>query len=219
MTEKMEIAIISKAKQGYIYKYILDHCMSASGLAREIGIAPTQMGKIINFGWLPSLRGTGPKLVKKIEDYFHLPIEFLFPPELTREIAEKLSRHHVLIEEVDFVSLGCAKNVAYIGYDSEAEEKCSVLDEQLAALSEREQYIVRSRFGFDGEPKTLDILAKERGLSGNRIRQIEAKAIKKLQHRFYGIQKKSVQPIVVDESPVRKLRNPSRRRLLKAVAA
>lgn len=55
------------------------------------------------------------------------------------------------------------------------------LDELLSPLKEREKEILFNRFGLCGrERKTLHEIAKERGLSRERIRQIEAHALEKL---------------------------------------
>ena len=55
--------------------------------------------------------------------------------------------------------------------------------EVLGELSEREQDIVRLRFGLDGgQVKTLEEVGKEFGVTRERIRQIEAKTLAKLRH-------------------------------------
>ncbi|HTH72611.1 MAG TPA: RNA polymerase sigma factor [Candidatus Pristimantibacillus sp.] len=55
------------------------------------------------------------------------------------------------------------------------------LNRVLATLSEREQGIIRQRFGLDdGEPKTLDAVAKNFDLSRERIRQLERIIMTKL---------------------------------------
>jgi len=52
----------------------------------------------------------------------------------------------------------------------------------LSNLSEREKYILDLRFGInDGKPRTLAQVAKELKISRERVRQIEERAIKKLQ--------------------------------------
>ncbi len=48
-------------------------------------------------------------------------------------------------------------------------------------ISKREEYILRLRYGFiDGEEHTLDSIGKELGITRERIRQLEAKALNKL---------------------------------------
>lgn len=57
------------------------------------------------------------------------------------------------------------------------------LDEVLETLAEREQKVLKLRFGFeDGKQRTLEEVGKEFNVTRERIRQIEAKAIKKLRH-------------------------------------
>ena len=57
------------------------------------------------------------------------------------------------------------------------------LQSVLATLSEREAGIVRLRFGLtDGQPRTLDEIGHVYGVTRERIRQIESKAMAKLRH-------------------------------------
>ena len=53
----------------------------------------------------------------------------------------------------------------------------------LAELSDREQEVVKMRFGLeDGQPKTLEEVGKAFGVTRERVRQIEAKTLAKLRH-------------------------------------
>jgi RNA polymerase primary sigma factor len=55
--------------------------------------------------------------------------------------------------------------------------------EALAQLSDREQKVVRLRFGLDdGHMRTLEEVGREFGVTRERIRQIEAKTLAKLRH-------------------------------------
>jgi RNA polymerase primary sigma factor len=56
----------------------------------------------------------------------------------------------------------------------------------LPQLSEYQQKVIRARFGLGETPKRLADLAAERGCTSERIRQIEAKAIRKLRRLIYG---------------------------------
>jgi RNA polymerase sigma factor (sigma-70 family) len=56
----------------------------------------------------------------------------------------------------------------------------------LAPLDEREREILKLRFGLDrGEPRTLEEVGEHFNLTRERIRQIEARALQKLQHSVY----------------------------------
>lgn len=55
--------------------------------------------------------------------------------------------------------------------------------EELDTLSDREKKVLMLRFGLeDGRPRTLEEVGKEFNVTRERIRQIEAKALRKLRH-------------------------------------
>ena len=58
-----------------------------------------------------------------------------------------------------------------------------VIEKQLQTLSEREADVIKLRFGlYDGKTRTLEEVGKQFDITRERIRQIEAKAIRKLKH-------------------------------------
>ncbi|MEO0563784.1 MAG: sigma-70 family RNA polymerase sigma factor, partial [Chloroflexota bacterium] len=53
----------------------------------------------------------------------------------------------------------------------------------LGVLSDREREVLEMRFGLiDGQDNTLEEVGKHFGVTRERIRQIEAKALRKLRH-------------------------------------
>ncbi len=57
------------------------------------------------------------------------------------------------------------------------------LHEVLKTLTEREQEVLRLRFGLDdGYPRTLEVVGRKFNVTRERIRQIEAKALRKMRH-------------------------------------
>ena len=58
------------------------------------------------------------------------------------------------------------------------------VDQMLEDLSERESTILKMRFGFSGEVKTLEEIGQEIGLSRERVRQIEKRAKERLKSKL-----------------------------------
>lgn len=81
--------------------------------------------------------------------------------------------------------LDLLENPDYIPYDDQImkESLHQKVDDMLKHLSQREEQILRMRFGFNGETKTLEDIGKEIGLSRERVRQIEKRAKARLKVR------------------------------------
>lgn len=61
-------------------------------------------------------------------------------------------------------------------------ELADVMADVVSDLKDDEQRVIRARFGIGQEEETLDEVARSRGVTRERIRQIEAKALRKLRH-------------------------------------
>ena len=58
-----------------------------------------------------------------------------------------------------------------------------VIERELHTLTHREEHVIKLRFGlYDGRTRTLEEVGKEFNITRERIRQIEAKALRKLRH-------------------------------------
>ena len=58
-----------------------------------------------------------------------------------------------------------------------------VIERELHTLTPREEHVIKLRFGlYDGRTRTLEEVGKEFDITRERIRQIEAKALRKLRH-------------------------------------
>ncbi|MBR3356654.1 MAG: sigma-70 family RNA polymerase sigma factor [Solobacterium sp.] len=80
----------------------------------------------------------------------------------------------------DFIPDDSAIDPARYAKDNVLKEQ---IDRVLKELPEREEKIIRMRYGLDGgEPKTLQVVGEECHVTRERIRQIEAKAIRRLHH-------------------------------------
>ncbi|WP_257702541.1 RNA polymerase sigma factor RpoD [Vagococcus luciliae] len=115
--------------------------------------------------------------------------EMDLPPEKVREIL-KIAQEPVSLEtpigEEDDSHLGdfiedqeATSPAEHAAYELLKEQLESVLD----TLTDREENVLRLRFGLDdGRTRTLEEVGKVFGVTRERIRQIEAKALRKLRH-------------------------------------
>jgi RNA polymerase primary sigma factor len=64
------------------------------------------------------------------------------------------------------------------------------VDDILRKLTDRERQILQMRYGLtDDRPRTLEEVAKEFGITRERIRQIETRILRKLRYARYGASK------------------------------
>lgn len=110
----------------------------------------------------------------KLNEYRLIRHRFLKSPSLDVKVGE--DGDTALIEFLEDTN---------IDIESEYERKdlSNIIQKQLNRFSERERFVINKRFGLDGsDPMTLEEIGNEFGVSRERIRQIESKAIKKLKN-------------------------------------
>jgi len=121
----------------------------------------------------------------------------------TEEIANEMGIDEFRVREIQRISLDPISLETPIGEEDDShlgdfieDEKTqkpqdatnfTLLKEQLVSildgLNPREEMVIRLRYGMDdGHPRTLEEVGKEFGVTRERIRQIEAKALRKLRH-------------------------------------
>jgi RNA polymerase sigma factor (sigma-70 family) len=102
---------------------------------------------------------------------------------LARYVRQTQTRREVLI---DWQSnrLADQRRWSY-GYQWQVEKSLAQVESLLRTLSPRERYVIRARFGWgrEFEPRTLQQIADEFGLSRERVRQIEQRALDKLRQQ------------------------------------
>ena len=105
--------------------------------------------------------------------------------DILRIAQDPLSLDSPVGEEDDSNLADFIQDGSVVAPDDAAAKKMLIeaVDEALGELSEREQEIVRMRFGLDdGQARTLEEVGKEFGVTRERVRQIEAKTLAKLRH-------------------------------------
>lgn len=74
------------------------------------------------------------------------------------------------------------------------------IDELLSDLNSREADVIKKRFGINSKPLSLEKIGKEYGITRERVRQIEDKALKKISHKSLQLAffEKTLYPIIND---------------------
>lgn len=127
-------------------------------------------------GWRPACL--------KLAEFYNVTPEWLFPEDL-----ERIDRT-VWEREVGFSELAIHEQPQQVGPGDLylANEAKHDLEQAIQKLDPRGQYILSRRFGVAGEDKgTLTEVGNELGLSKERTRQIEARALKNLR-RFLDLE-------------------------------
>lgn len=154
---------------------------SAQVVAKELGVGYQTLLHWISFKSYPRTD----ELRLRVAIYFGIPDDVLFPEEiaqvrvhqqpkdlrLTYAEFEEMSQSWLLAETPTVVEL------------AERTALTETLQSVLTGLLPREQQVLTLRFGLDdGEARTMEAVARMFGVTRERVRQIEAKALRKLRH-------------------------------------
>jgi len=98
------------------------------------------------------------------------------PGDLWPECLRRIANAKRVAVEIDEMQAQHLSQIAAI----ECKELKEGIQKQLSTLSDREQRVIRQRFGFGCEPKTLREIGKSEGLTAQSIQQIEDIALRRL---------------------------------------
>lgn len=178
----MKVRAKLRFKNENLFELILGRELTTLAFSKEIGISYALVCQYINFRRYPKK----PEVIEKFERYFSLPIEYIFPDEYKRAVDIKLL-DGVTEKVFEFRELPpwMERNLMLPSPEEEYEkvEMKEAIEESLKELTEREAKVLTLRFGLeDGNEKELDEVGNQLGVCRERIRQIEARALRKLQH-------------------------------------
>lgn len=164
---------------------------SVAKFAKKHGLPYTSLMQLLGMRRAPMWRGDWLPIVYDVSSALHCEPEEMFT-DLQRTAALKKNSFETSMSEHEFVALA---SEATPERQVEQTQMQRLLHDGMKKLTEREAKVVALRFGLNGDPpKTCAEIAKitdteistgagnYRGLSGVRIQQIEAKALRKLRH-------------------------------------
>lgn len=181
-----EYQVEIRVKNALILKKIKEKgSKSIAEFCRKNNVSQTYVNAIINFKLSPldHLGKFRPFVVKFCDALDCLPEDIFTPTQMTLEMES--NKRAIEVNETE-LQLQLDNLIPKLLEDQRAEDElCSkFMPELLKTLTPREEKVIRERFGLneDGESKTLDEVGVKFGVNRGRIRQIEAKALRKLRH-------------------------------------
>ena len=149
---------------------------TATELSKRSGVGMGTIGKLLNFRMSPRQKnGQWRSVTLAVSRTLGSEPSDLFPEHLDHEIATNAITGYVEQSQL----AGVERRQLTPAEDIIEDELLDTVQEVLDTLTEQEQGVIRSRFW---ERKMLDVVGREQGVSRSRIRQIEAKALRKLRH-------------------------------------
>ena len=183
-----ELRLVCRLSNNRLHRARVDLGLTVAELCRRSGISIHSYYKMLSLRMTGlDKRGEVRDVARRVAEFLGSSVDEMFPPSLA------LVKESTAEREVDV-----ADAMRLLGADAEETDGRRLLPMEaevdrpklrdalrsvLSGLSPREERVLRMRFGIDdgGEP-TLDEVAENLGLSGGRIQQIEAKALRKLRH-------------------------------------
>lgn len=152
------------------------------------GVSPSYLGHIETLRLIPSEHA-----MDEISAALDLPSDYLFPQTLIDAMKDGLFDNRITeLEEEHIIRLTEARRAGLLPAGMTEDEALEAVDRALlkqrlpkvlSQLTPREQKVLELRFGLkDGQSRTLEEVGREFGVLRERIRQIEAKALRKLRH-------------------------------------
>ena len=157
---------------------------NAAELSRASGVQQSTIGQYLNLNMAPwsSTRNEWKISIVKLADCLKVPIESLFPAQHLKKCLPKNSiEAEIDLKELEQLSQG--KLEPSIEDRLLEESQINILDAALDTLLDREKKVLKMRHGIGyPEPATLHKIADELSVTTERIRQLEAKALRKLRN-------------------------------------
>ncbi len=182
--KKDTLRIEARLRNNILWHAIYDMWPSVAAFCRESGFGQDTVGRLLNLTESP-LRANKEEyreVPKRLAAYLGFSCDELYPIELysfeqvkvalevpTKQLTFGLGAPLLLTEPENLEDVVTANDLR------------GKLDHALRTLTPREEKVLRMRFGLDeDEPMTREQVAEDFDISPKRVRQIEAKALRKL---------------------------------------
>jgi RNA polymerase primary sigma factor len=182
-----EYKIEIKIKNNLLYQKILDTgCKSVAGFCRKYKLHQQQVGEIIRMQ-RPLIDSDGKwiLIVNRLCEVFSCEPEDIITEEQKYIIENKKIELYADAQELAFLANNSDKfsSIEYVDDEIDSVTINKELMEQLSYLKPREKKVLEMRFGINGKKDcSLDEVSKEFNITREMVRQIEFKALRKMNH-------------------------------------
>lgn len=182
MNEEFEISLSVKPKVGLLYSYLKDNNLTIKQLAEIVGVTESWLCGVINFTYVPkSDQGQG---TQKLLKFFGVGFSDIFPSAKLKLIAgERQVSRSIPKDKLANWSREQFDELPAPQIDSRPKEINMAIMSALDKLNGRDKEILILRYGLDGKDEhSHGEIGKIFGVTRERIRQIESRALRKLRH-------------------------------------
>lgn len=160
----------------------LDLGLTARQLAERAGVSYTSYVALEGLKLAPKrLNGTWSKLATKLAEFYFVESDELFPPVVCA-VEKPVAIRRMDGPDIAELCMGKVPVGALPGEASEAAEQSNAVTDALQTLRPRHRDVLERRFGIGREEQTLEEISEDWGVGRERVRQIEAKALRLLRH-------------------------------------
>tara|TARA_R110000868_G_C10704844_1_gene749421 strand:+ start:61 stop:654 length:594 start_codon:yes stop_codon:yes gene_type:complete len=153
---------------------------TAAKLSRASDVGQNIIGKYLHLKLPPITKsGKWSRSALKLSETLGMLPEDLFPPQHLHDPLEK-NRGEISMSLADMTDAGLLRCEQSPDARIDRQESRAVLMWAIAKLTPRERNVIDMRFGISRDPMTLDAAGERIGVTKERIRQLESKALRRL---------------------------------------
>jgi len=158
---------------------------SVKKFSEQAGVTYMSVCELINMTASPLRKDGGIRIVAdSIMDFLCEPFDALFTPEQCNALSTNKSERDVSAEQVFAIMSSASDDNDPLSLICESERRGIVENMCEEVLSKNAVEVIKERFGFDDDARTLDDVGAKRDVTRERIRQIEVKSISRLREHI-----------------------------------
>lgn len=179
MNEHKDYRVTVRVRNNNILNLIEAKGVAGYVAAKEAGISYAVLSKYINMSESPlNPKGIVKETAQKLCSYFGKCVDEVWSLEQLTPIESNIREL-----EFSYHELTRLENISDPILSLESDQLKEVIDFTLdTKLTPRESTVLKLRFGFEGDPLSLEQVGDIIEVTRERVRQIEAKALRKLRH-------------------------------------